>query len=266
MKRLIIYTFLLITLWGSNSFSEDLPKINLNKSFINFITKENSWRTNIESSLTTENKKIYLVKEIRAETLGEHPFSHHGRYEFLGITENDKIHLIRTSSTDGMKKNIQSNSSLRNKKNIVESNVNFLNFEEVHEILSSGKIKKIYSEIEYEYEGIKYNLIAKCDYINYNTDKNGTMYFQPIMGYVPFVHKNQIRYGYVALYISEKKKGHLEFILNEKTSIFNVDPGQNVIKLYTKKILNTLLFFYKKNDFTKVISIKESKINFFSYI
>ncbi len=265
MRKLILHIFLFLTLWGPNSFSEDFSKINLNKSFINFITKENSWRTNIESSLITQNKKFYLVKEIRAEAVGEHPFSHYRKYEFLGIVENDKTHIIRTSSTDGRKKNVQLNTPLKFKKNIVESNINYLNIEEVREIISSGKIKNIYSEIEYEHEGIKYNLITKCDYINYNTNKNDATYLQPIMGYVPFVHKNQIRYGYVALYISEKKRGYLEFLLNEKTSIFNVDPEQNVIKLYTKKFLNTLLFFYKKNDFTELISIKESKINFFSY-
>lgn len=267
IKKFILIQFLLHTLWVEYSFSEDFSKINLDKSFIQFITRVNSWRVNIQSSLTTENKKFYLTKEIRAESVGEHPFSDskYGKYEFLAITENDKVHIIRTSSTDGYKNNIKLSDSLKSKKNIVESNVNYLNFEEVHEIISSGKIKNIYSEIEYEHEGIKYNLIIKCDYINYNTDKNGVMYLQPITGYVPFAHKKQLRYGYVALYVSEKKKGNLEFLLNEKTSIFNVDPDQNIIKLYTKKILNMLIFFYKKNDFTKVISIKESKINFFSF-
>lgn len=239
--------------------------INFDKSFIHFIGKENSWRTNIESVLITENKKFYLVKEIRAELVGEHPFSHPGRYEFLGIVEDDKTHLIRTSSTDGNQGIVQLNTPLKNKKYIVESNVNYLSFEEVNEIVSSGKTNNIYSEIEYEYEGIKYNLMIKCEYINYNTDKNGDKYLQPIMGYVPFVLKNQLRHGYVVLYVSEKKNGYLEFLLNEKTAIFDVNSEQNLIKLYIKKILNTFIFFYKKNDFTELVSIKESKINFFSY-
>ena len=85
------------------------------------------------------------------------------------------------------------------------------------------------------------------------------------MGYVPFVHKNQLRYGYVVLHITEKKNGYLEFLLNEKTGILNTNPKQNLIRLNIKKILNMFLFFVKKNDFTKVISIKESKINFFTY-
>ena len=240
--------------------------INIDKSFIHFVGEKNSWRTNIKSILSTENKKIFLVKECRAESVGEHPFFNHpGRYEFLGIIEDDKTHFIRTSSTDGNKGNVQLNDPMKNKKYIVESNVNYLSFEEVNEIVSSGKTINIYCEIEYEYEGIKYSLISKCEYINYNTNKNDDKYLQPIMGYVPFILKNQLRYGYVVLNVNEKKNGYLEFLLNEKTAIFNVNPKQNLIKLYIKKILNTFTFFYKKNDFTELVSIKESKINFFSY-
>jgi len=85
------------------------------------------------------------------------------------------------------------------------------------------------------------------------------------MGYVPFILKNQLRYGYVVLNINEKKNGYLEFLLNKKTAIFNVNAKQNLIKLFIRKILNIVLFFIKKNDFTEIVSIKNSKINFFSY-
>ena len=83
------------------------------------------------------------------------------------------------------------------------------------------------------------------------------------MGYVPFINKGQLRFGYVVLNINEKKNGYLEFLLNEKSPIFDVKSKQNIIKLYIKKILNLFLFFIKKNSFTELISIKESKINFF---
>ena len=240
--------------------------INIDKSFIHFVGEKNSWRTNIKSILSTENKKIFLVKECRAESVGEHPFLNHpGRYEFLGIIEDDKTHFIRTSSVDANKGNVQLNDPMKNKKYIVESNVNYLSFEEVNEIVSSGKTINIYCEIEYEYEGIKYSLITKCEYINYNTEKNGDKYLQPIMGYVPFILKNQLRYGYVVLNVNEKKNGCLEFLLNEKTAIFNINPKQNLIKFFIKKILNIFIFFMKKNDFTELTSIKECKINFFSY-
>ena len=240
--------------------------INIDKSFIHFVGEKDSWRTNIKSILSTENKKIFLVKECRAESVGEHPFFNQpGRYEFLGIIEDDKTHFIRTSATDGNKGNVQLNDLMKNKKYIVESNVNHLSFEKVQEIVSSAKTINIYCEIEYEYEGIKYSLITKCEYINYNSKKNGDKYLQPIMGYVPFILKNQLRYGYVALNVNEKKNGYLEFLLNEKTAIFNINQNKNLIKFFIKKILNILLFFMKKNDFTELICIKESKINFLSY-
>ncbi len=239
--------------------------INIDKSFIHFLREKVSWRTNIKSILSTENKFFFLVKECRAESISEHPFLDQPEHEFLAIIEDDKTHFIRTSATDGNKGNVQLNVPIKNKKYIVESNVNYLNFEKTHEIVSSGKTNNIYCEIEYEHEGIKYSLITKCEYINYNTEKNGEKYLQLVMGYVPFILKNQLRYGYVALNIYEKKNGCLEFLLNEKTAIFNVNQKQNLIRLYIKKILNTFIFFYKKNNFTKLVSIKESKINFLSY-
>ena len=206
------------------------------------------------------------MKERRSESVGEHPFLNQpGRYEFLGIIEDDKTHFIRTSSVDANNGNVQLNAPMKNKKYIVESNVNYLSFEEVNEIVSSGKTNNIYCEIEYEYEGIKYSLITKCEYINYNTEKNGDKYLQPIMGYVPFILKNQLRYGYVVLNVNEKKNGYLEFLLNEKTAIFNINLKKNLIKFFIKKILNIFIFFMKKNDFTELICIKESKINFLSY-
>jgi len=240
--------------------------INIDKSFIHFLSEKNSWRANIKSILSTENNKFFLVKECRAESINDHPFFNHpGRYEFLGIVEDEKLIFIRTSSVDVNKGNVQLNAPMKNKKYIVESYVNYLNFEKVHEIVSSGKTNNINCEIEYEYEGIKYSLITKCEYINYNTEKNGDKYLQPTMGYVPFILKNQLRYGYVVLNVNEKKNGCLEFLLNEKNAIFNINQKKNLIKFFIKKIINIFIFFMKKNDFTELICIKECKINFFSY-
>ncbi len=241
--------------------------IDINKSFIHFFTSEDmGWRTNIKSVLSSKSKNFFLVKECRAETMSQRPFfNHQGRYEFLAIVENDKVHVIRTSATDGNKNNIKLDTSLKNIKYKIENKINPLRFEEVHEILLTGKTINIYCEIEYEHEGIKYSLISKCEYLNYSLKKNSNKYVQPIFGYVPFIDKNEIKYGYVVLKTHENNNGYLEFLLNEKSSIFDVNSNQNLLKLYIKKFLNTLLFFYKKNDFTKLVSIKESKINFFSY-
>ena len=103
------------------------------------------------------------------------------------------------------------------------------------------------------------------------------------MGYVPFVDHNQINFGYMAVHDNEEKNGNLEYILKEKSPIFNTKrqkifirthnnsvklvkiKSQNLIKLLIKFILNKLLFFKKNNSFTKLISIKEFKINYFRY-
>jgi len=241
--------------------------INLGESFISFMGQRNSWRVDIESVLSSENKNFYLLKECTAEIIGEHPFSFPRSYEFFGIIEDDKTHLFRTSSVDAHKGILQSNVNIKHKKNLTESNINYLSFEKAHEIVSSNKISNVYCKIEYEYETIKYSLIAKCSYINYNSEKNTDKYLQPIMGYVPFVLKNQLRYGYVALNVNKKNNNYLEFLLNEKSPIISLSTSgkQNLIRLSIKKILNKLLFFLTKNAFTKLISIKESKINFFLY-
>ena len=86
--------------------------INIDKSFIHFVGEKNSWRTNIKSILSTENKKFFLVKECRAESVGEHPFSNLARHEFLAIVEDDKTHFIRTSAVDSNKGNVQLNDQL----------------------------------------------------------------------------------------------------------------------------------------------------------
>ena len=241
--------------------------IDIRKSFIYFNTSNRTgWRTNIKSILSTVNKNFFLVKECRSEVMSQRPFfDHRGRYEFLGIVENNKTYMVRTSATDGNDGNIELETSIKNKKNIAETNADDLNFDEVYEILSTGKTINIYCKIEYEYEEIKYSLISKCEYINFGYDKNNKKYLQPILGYIPFVHNNKIKYGYAVINNNEENNGYLEFLLNEKTPIFNVDRKQNLFKLYIKKFMNKLIFFYNKNDFTELISIKENKISFFSY-
>ena len=249
--------------------NKNQKKINLNNSFVHFIgPRKNSWRTNIKSILTFENKCLFLVKECRAELVGANPFNHPGRYEFLGFVDDNKTHFIRTKPLDNNFKNIQLNAQIKTKKNIVKADIEYLSFERANEIVLSDETSSIYCEIEYEYESINYNLISKCEYINYNTLKNNEKYLQPIMGYVPFILDNNLRYGYVVIKVNEKVNGNLEFLLNEKLSLFSssLDGENNLIKKLIKNILNNLLFFMKQNNFTKIISLENSKINFFRYI
>ena len=86
-----------------------------------------------------------------------------------------------------------------------------------------------------------------------------------LIGYVPFILKNQLRYGYAVFYVEENKNGFLEFVLSQKSNIFETESKQNLIKLLVKNFLNMLLFSVKVNNFTKLISIKKSKVKFFQY-
>ena len=107
---------------------------------------------------------------------------------------------------------------------------------------------------------------------------------QPVFGYVPFINNNEINYGYAVVHDNNEKSGYLEYLLNEKNSIFDTSPlkvftriennklklvqlkSQNLFKLLFKNIMNKILFFKKKDNFKKLISIKDYKINYFTYI
>ena len=76
--------------------------INIETSFIHFLDepteqdfpKNNSWRTNIKSVLSTKDKKFFLAKECRSEAITERPFSNiNRRFEFLLIIEDEKSHI-----------------------------------------------------------------------------------------------------------------------------------------------------------------------------
>ena len=84
------------------------------------------------------------------------------------------------------------------------------------------------------------------------------------MGYVPFFLNNKINVAYVANFVEKDNSGNLEFILREKTPLFNQKTGKTSRKVI-KTILNKLVFFARKNEFTKYISINRSQINFFTY-
>ena len=252
-------------------------KINLNKSIIDFQGR-NLFRTNIKSILSSKNRNFFLVKECRAELIGKNPFDFKGKYEFLCIAGDNETNIFRTSPIDfksslidSKKEKIEVNSWITNKKNLVESDIEYFSFDQVYEIVSAGKPNDIFCEIEYEFQNVKYNLITKCEHINYSNLDENEKFIQPIMGYVPFVLNKKLNFGYVVLYLKKKGNGNLEFLLNEKSNLFNIYENGTPVKKVIKKILNKLLslvniiLLVKKNNFTKVVSIKDSKFNFFTY-
>ena len=67
---------------------------------------------------------------------------------------------------DGVYKKIAKHTAMRfnmikNKKNILISDIEYLSFNVVNEIVSSNNPSNIFCEIEYEFENKKYNLIKQ---------------------------------------------------------------------------------------------------------
>ena len=246
--------------------------LNLEKSYIYYYGKKNSIRINIKSFLYDGNNKFYLTKECRAEAApNEQPFfNHSGRYEWLSIVKNNEWIEFRSQPVEfniiqsENQKNHQSNLKWKIEKKLLNEDYELLSFEKTFELVSNEK-DNIYIQIEFEYENKIYKLISKCEYMNFGKNLSNEEYLQPIMGYVPFIYKEKIFCAYVALIMTKKKSGHLEFILNEKTDLL-FSYNDNKIKKFIKTIYTFFFPFLKKNNFTKVISIKKSNYFFFRYL
>ena len=91
--------------------------IDLENSFLDFIIKNVSWRTNIKSVLECKkNKKTYyLAKETRAQYWVKNPFQHSSRFEFLGLVDSlGTANFFRTSAVDGNKETLQLGAKILN--------------------------------------------------------------------------------------------------------------------------------------------------------
>ena len=53
------------------------------------LNEDCAWRLSVKSLLInlTDNKKYYLTKECRAESIGQYPFTHPAKSEMSSITE-----------------------------------------------------------------------------------------------------------------------------------------------------------------------------------
>ena len=250
--------------------------INLDKSHIKIYSEKDFINIDIRSILKVGSREIYLLKECRAEVNTRKPFSEvNNRYEWLPIIDDNEIY----SYSEGVLNKDNSN----HEKHLIDSEIQFLTFEETLEHLSSNNHSKIFCQIEYEYQNDKFELISKCELINYKI-KDNYEFIQPLMGYVPFIDNNKINYGYAVIHNNKKNDGYLEYLLNENNPIFETKPlkkfininnnelklvkikSQNFIILLIKNAINKLFFFKKRNNFTNLISIKDYKIKYFQYI
>ena len=147
-------------------------------------------------------------------------------------------------------------------KNLPERNFNTLEFKKAHTLISSRKIKNIICKLDYKLDNQSYSLISKCEYINFNIQSSSNKYLQPIIGYVPFILKDEKKVAYFACNLNEEKNSDIFFIVRDRTSIFTTKKNSFLTK-FIKKILNHCFFFIKKKEFTKVVQIKEYKVSLF---
>ena len=258
---------------------EKNQEINLNKSFVYASAKLNTMRLNIKSVLfnKSEKKTFFLTKECRAESVGNNPLFKTQRYEYLPIfSDNGEFITLRNQAIDTLFKPRKNHKYqiLRDDKVVIckidldYSKIKILDFNSLNNKLKDFSKEEFFCKIEYSYKEKEYYCIFKCDYLNFDYDKNSkrenTSYIQPINGYIPFEKNGKIFASYMARYISNNNDGNLDILLRNHDNLFDISGG-NIIKRVIKLTLNSILFFIKKNDFNKYITIKKSKITFFQY-
>ena len=248
-----------------DKFSEE---IHLESSFIFFISEDriDQCRVNIKTILRneTKNKNYFLVKECRAEAIDKNPFKNHsGRYEYLGIVHEKALFLRHKSFGN------QINSELPIEYNDIKINskkVKLLKNTDVVEILKKRKEEKIFCKINFNFENFNYSIISECEYINFPgpTHNNKQEFLQPILGYIPFIINGKIYVSYVVTHVADNIESDLDILVRDKFPIYT-HFDNNLVKNCIKLVLNKLLFFLRKNEFEKYISVK-SKIQFYTYI
>ena len=161
---------------------------------------------------------------------------------------------------------VEDNDLLKFKKYFQRSKIKKLNFKSVQRLIYSEKYEELFIKIQFNYDKIEYKLISKVEYINFNAKKSSNQYLQPIFGYVPMISKNKISYGYCVINILNGIEQNLQFFLIDDMSLFQTYQGDSAIKKLLKKMFNNFTFLFRKTDFANLITVKNAKVTFFSYL
>lgn len=250
--------------------------IDLDNSYVFFSSKsQNTWRSSVKSLLfdLTENKNLYLTKECRSEIIGKYPFAHDTNAEFNAILEDNSYKYV-VRNTPVFRNDNDEQSYCKRKLNsrgesdecvIKKTNYQLLEFNDIIDRLKNKLLENIYCKIDYQFENKKYSLFSKVEYINFSGNYNykNENYLQPIMGYIPFKKNSKVYIAYVALYVGSEENGNLEFKIRENTEI-KVFYKKNFGRIgQLKHYLLNFLNFLKISEFSKTISINDSKCNFY---
>ena len=207
--------------------------------------------------LKIENDTYFLLEETMAENMSKTPFANTNRHLIRFIVNNDGANIFRTSSVGHFRKNLfPVEDDIKIIRKIIKTKAHKVELEDVYKILQSSGSTKLYCSIDYVYEKKKYNLIKRCDYLNFKTKKDD-LFIQSALGIVPFVSIKEgknINFGYGAINIINENT-NLEFLLNKTEPIFTVYKNDGLIKTTLKNVLNILTYFKTKNSFSERIVV-----------
>ena len=238
--------------------------VDIENSSVYLLGEKNCWRANVKSILFSKDKNFILTKECRSERMSSsNPFELPERNEVMALIENDLVYILRSHSISlNSRYEITREDKIKAIKNLPEKNFNALEFKKAHALISSRKVKNVICKLDYKLDNQSYSLVSKCEYINFNIQSSTKKYLQPIIGYVPFILKDEKKVAYVVCNLNEEKNSDIFFIVRDRTYIFNIEKNSFFTNCI-KKILNHCLFFLKKKEFTKVVQIKEYKMSLF---
>ena len=231
--------------------------------------KSNSWRLAIKSVLLDVNENIYyyLTKECLAELIGDKPFDHQSKSEFIAIIDSNKnaycIRNLPVIFDNSNPSTYEINKNLVDGIYIKKRDYKNIGFNIISNKLRKKSLGSLYNKFTYEFQNKKFIIFNKVEYLNYEKISS-KKYLQPIYGYVPFLKDNKIFTSYAVSYLEEESQGNLEFRLrtNQKISNF-LDLPKN----YFKRIIKKLFFFSPKTikipSFYEKISFNKFKINFY---
>tara|TARA_S200000501_G_scaffold231675_1_gene217272 strand:+ start:392 stop:1090 length:699 start_codon:yes stop_codon:yes gene_type:complete len=229
--------------------------IDLQNSFIYYEINGAKWRTKIESILKLNTNNFYLTTHCRSEEMSPLPFSEMPRrFDVQFITAESgsetKNYIFRTTSVGGLQNNIddredfQDCSDLESKIKVQSREIENLNFDEVYGFLQNEINENLYIKISFNRDNKNHTLISKLNYLNFGTDKNRKIFLQPIVGRIPFIHLDKLRFGYLAINIlKDNDKNGFEVILSQKT----------------------LHSSFATNDFSEIVKVDNSEIKLFRY-
>ena len=231
-----------------NEIMSDL--IDIRKSYVKFLGSSNAWRSSLKSVLYSKKFCCYLTKECLAEHIGEFPFSHPYRNNFLPIIFEKKIYLFRSQSFKRKKipflEIIENNDSLKFEEYVQRSKIEKISYSSLQTLINSEDYTDLHIKIKFNHDNIDYELITKVEYINFNVKKSTKQYFQPIMGYVPMINNRKLSYGYCVINISNGIEQNLQFLLNKDINLFQINENDYLIKKILKKPLIYLHFYFAK--------------------